>query len=57
MAEDRPGRCTRVGVDEHAGDDTVPVEGLTVGEMGPGLAGVGGGIVPWKIVSSFRSNT
>lgn len=46
VAEDGPGRGACVGVDEHAGDDAVPVEGLTVREVGPGLASIGGGIVP-----------
>lgn len=46
VSEDRGFRVPFVGVDEHAGDDAVPVEGLSVGEVGVGLPGVGGGVVP-----------
>lgn len=46
VAEDFGGDVTRVGVDEHAWDDAVAVEGLAVGEVGGGHAGVGGGVVP-----------
>lgn len=46
MAEDGGFRVAFVGVDEHAGDDTVAVEGLSVCEVRVGLAGVGGGVEP-----------
>lgn len=46
MSEYRGGCIAEVGIDELTGDDLVPVEGLTVGEVGVRLAGVGGGVVP-----------
>ena len=46
MAEDSGGGVALVGVDEHAWDYAVAVEGLTVGEVRGGHAGVGGGVVP-----------
>ncbi len=46
VAEDCGRRVAKVSVDELAGDDSVSEEGLTVGEVGVGLTGVGGGIVP-----------
>lgn len=46
VPEDGGRRVTQVRVDELAGDDTVPVEGLAVGEVGVGLTGVGGGVEP-----------
>lgn len=46
MSEDGGAGVADVCVDELAGDDLVAVEGLTIGEVGVGLAGVGGGIVP-----------
>lgn len=36
----------QIGVDEHARDDAVAVEGLTVHGVGCGEACVGGGVVP-----------
>lgn len=38
-----------VGVDEHAGNDTVSIEGLTVYGVGYREACVGGGVVPVSI--------
>lgn len=46
VAEDFGGGVTRVGVDEHSWDYAVAVEGLAVGEVGGGHAGVGRGVVP-----------
>lgn len=45
-AEDSGGCGARVGVDELAGDDAVPEEGLPVCEVRVRLAGVGGGVEP-----------
>ena len=46
VPEDGGCRVAQVGVDELAGDDAVSVEGLAVGEVCVGLAGVGGGVEP-----------
>jgi hypothetical protein len=39
-------RVPFVGVDKHARDYSVPVEGLSVRGVGVGLPGVGAGVVP-----------
>jgi len=44
VAEDGGLGAASVGVDEHAWDDSVAVEGLSVCEVGVGLAGVRRGI-------------
>ena len=46
VAKDGGCRVALVGVDEHARDDTVAVEGLSVRRVRVGLSGVGGSIVP-----------
>lgn len=46
MAEDGGRGVAEVGVDQLTRDNAVTVEGLTVREVGVGLAGVGGGVVP-----------
>lgn len=46
VAEEGGARGALVGVDELAGQDLVPEEGLAVGEVGVREAGVGGGVVP-----------
>lgn len=45
VAENCGGGVAGIGVNEHAWDDAVAVEGLTVGEVGGRHAGVGGGVV------------
>jgi hypothetical protein len=46
MAKDGGCSVSLVSVDEHAWDDAVPVEGLTVDRVCVGLTRVGGGIEP-----------
>jgi hypothetical protein len=46
VAEDGGRGVAFVGVAQHAWDEAVPVEGLSVCEVGGGGAGVGGGVVP-----------
>jgi hypothetical protein len=46
VAEDRGLGVAFVGVDEHARDDSVAVEGLSICEVGVGLASIRGGIIP-----------
>ena len=48
MAEDGGCGIASVSVDEHAGDYAVAVEGLAVCEVGVGLPGVRGGVVPME---------
>jgi hypothetical protein len=52
VAEDCGFGVAFVGIDEHARDDAVAVEGLPVCEMSVGLAGVRGGIVPMLLLDS-----
>lgn len=46
VAEDGGSSVALVGVDEHSRNDAVSVEGLAVGGMCVGLAGIRGGVVP-----------
>jgi hypothetical protein len=49
VADDGGRGVAGVGVDEHAGDYSVAVEGLPVREVGVGLASVRGGVVPGEV--------
>lgn len=49
MSEDRGFRVSSVRVNQHAWNDTVPVEGLSVCEVGVGLSCVGRGVVPGRL--------
>jgi hypothetical protein len=46
VTPDFPSRVALVGVDQHARDDAMAVESLTVGQMCCRVASIGGGIVP-----------
>ena len=53
MPEDRSFRVPSVRVDEHARDDSVAVEGLSVCEVGVGLSCVRGGVVSAKLLGGL----
>ena len=46
VSEDAGCRVSLVGIYEHAWDDTMSVEGLTIGEMCVGLSCIGGSVIP-----------
>ncbi len=46
VAKDLGCSVSLVGVNQHARDDTVPIEGLSVGEMGPRKSGIARGVIP-----------
>jgi hypothetical protein len=49
VADDGGRSVAGVGLDEHAGDYAMVVEGLPVREVGVGLAGVVEGVVPGEV--------
>ena len=51
MAEDSGRGVTEISIDELPGDDTVAEEGLSIGEVGIGLTGIGGSIIPGYALS------
>ena len=53
MPEDRSFRVPGVRIDEHAQDDSVVVEGLSVCKVGVGLSCIRGGVVPAKLLGGL----